>query len=301
MILLAETPALLPPSSSRDDIARSLEAARLTGWRIYEMPPDFSDCGTAENALWHVPPQSEPTPTLWLGYIPDLARYEAIFEAAGAKNLVLLNTPQQHQIVQEFDAAYPFLEGLTPRSAIANSVEMALELAPQVGFPIFVKGAVQSRKSRGWKACVAQSETELRDLCAQMLSLEQRSRGRVVLREVVNLRHSRSAGDFPMGREFRLFLLRGEVLACGYYWEGDDPLKDLSREERQKVENMARLAAQRLPAPYVAVDIGQLENRDWTIIETGDPQFSGLSQIAPLEWWHRLKTLLTPEADLTPK
>lgn len=54
MILLAETPALLPPSPSRDDIARSLEAARLTGWRVFEMPPDFSQCDSAENAFAHI-------------------------------------------------------------------------------------------------------------------------------------------------------------------------------------------------------------------------------------------------------
>ncbi|RYG71254.1 hypothetical protein EON80_05520, partial [bacterium] len=87
MFLLAEAPHLLPPSSSRDDIIRSLEAARLTGWQTYEIPPDFSLCGDAENALWHVPAPDQPTPAVWLGYIPDFERYNAIYEAAKAKNL----------------------------------------------------------------------------------------------------------------------------------------------------------------------------------------------------------------------
>ncbi|MBW3634895.1 MAG: hypothetical protein KY445_00340 [Armatimonadetes bacterium] len=188
MILLAETPELLPPSPSRDDIARSLEAAHLAGWRIYQIPPDFSQCESAENALWQVPKQRKPTPTVWLGYIPDFARYGAIFEAAQQKNLILLSTPHQHQTIQEFDRAYPFLEGLTPRSAMVDSVTAALEIAPHIGFPIFVKGAVQSRKSRGWNACVAQNGQELETLCLHLLELENRSRGRVVLRELVALR-----------------------------------------------------------------------------------------------------------------
>ncbi len=292
MILLAETPELLQPSPSRDDIARSLEAARLTGWRIYQIPPNFSQCETAEYALWQVPKQRKPTPTVWLGYIPEFARYGAIFEAAQQKNLILLNTPQQHQTVQEFDRAYPFLEGLTPLSATADSVAAALEIAPRIGFPIFVKGAVQSRKSRGWKACVAQNGEELETLCRHLLELENRSRGRLVLRELVALRHTRRAGDFPMGREFRLFLLDGEVLACGYYWQGDDPLATLSAHEQRAVENLAQLAARRLPARYIAIDIGQLESGAWIVIESGDPQFSGFSQIAPLKFWHQLQIAL---------
>jgi hypothetical protein len=292
MILLAESPHLLPPSSSRDDIVRSMEAARLTGWTIYEIPPDFSDSSNADNALWHIPAQQKPTPTLWLGYIPDFERYNAIHEAAQTKNLILLNTPREHRTIQEFDLAYPHLEGLTPRSATVDSVQAAALAAPQIGFPIFVKGAVQSRKSRGWKSCVAADEAELRKLCAHLLDLENRSRGRVVLREVVRLRHSRKAGDFPMGREYRLFLLNEEILACGYYWEGDDPLKNLTNAERTAVENLAKTSARRLPAPYVAVDIGQKEDGHWIVIETGDPQFSGLSQIPPLVFWNRLREAL---------
>jgi hypothetical protein len=292
MILLAESPHLLPPSSSRDDIVRSMEAARLTGWQVSEIPPNFSQCDNAENALWHIAPQPQPTPTVWLGYIPDFDRYRALFEAARAKNLMLLNTPEQHRMIQEFDLAYPYIESLTPRSATVGSVEAALAAAPEVGFPIFVKGAVQSRKAKGWKACVAQDADELSQLCDYLFELPNRSRGRVVLRELVQLRHSRIAGDFPMGREYRLFLLNGEVLACGYYWEGNDPLKRLTDDERTAVKILARAAAQRLPSPYVAVDIGQKETGDWIVIETGDPQFSGLSQIEPLKFWNRLSLAL---------
>jgi len=291
-ILLAETPALLPPSPSRDDIERSLHAARLAGWRVWEIPPDFSLCETAEIALDHIPRQNEPTPTVWLGYIPDAQRYGAIYDAARAKNLVLLNSPQQHRTVQEFDFAYPFLEGLTPRSLTASSREEALMRAEEIGFPLFIKGAVQSRKSRGWRACVADNPSELSDLVAGLLDLETRSRGRVVLRELVRLRHSRSHGDFPLGREFRVFLLDGALLARGFYWPHDEPLAHLSAQEAREVESLAVQAARRLPARSVCLDIGQTEDLGWIVIESGEPGFSGLSQIAPLEWWNRLREML---------
>jgi len=291
-ILLAETPTLLSPSPSRDDIERSLHAARLAGWRVWEIPPDFSLCETAEIALDHVPRQNEETPTVWLGYIPDFERYEAIYDAARTKNLVLLNSPEQHRTVQEFDFAYPFLEGLTPRSLTVHSREEALARGEEIGFPLFVKGAIQSRKSRGWCACVADNPSELSDLVTGLLDLEMRSRGRVILRELVRLRHSRSHGDFPLGREFRVFLLDGEVLARGFYWLHEEPLAHLSAQEAREVESLAVQAARRLPARSVSLDIGQTEDSHWIVIESGEPGFSGLSQIAPLTWWSRLREVL---------
>ncbi len=292
-VLLVESPLLLPPSPSRDDIARSLEAARLANWRIFEIPPDFSQCESAEGALNHIPGQSAPTPTVWLGYILDIARYEAIYEAARAKNLCLLNTPAQHRTVQEFDAAYPFLEGLTPRSIVVVSEAEALRRAHEIGFPLFIKGAVQSRKGRGFSACVANNEAELETRVRVLLELELRSRGRVVLRELVQLRHTRSHGDFPLGREFRAFLLNGHLLALGFYWPHADAGAQLNNEERRTVEELVKKAAKNLPARFVAVDVGQLENGEWTVIETGDPQFSGLSQIAPLAYWNHLYLALS--------
>lgn len=291
-ILLAESPQLLAPSASRDDIGRSLEAARITVWRVFEMPPDFSVCENAENALSYVPVQKETTPTVWLGYIPDAARYEAIYEEARQKKLQLLNSPAEHRMVQEFDAAYPFLEGMTPRSVMAWSVEEALARAPEIGFPLFVKGGVQSRKSRGWSACVAQDEDELRARASVLLELEARSRGRVVLRELVKLRHTRQHGDFPLGREFRVFLLDGNIVARGYYWPHADALAQLSDEEARMVEALATHAAKQIPARFVALDCGQLEGGEWTIIESGDPQFAGLSQISALGYWNRLRGML---------
>ncbi len=288
MILLAEAPELLPPSSSRDDIARSLQAARIAGAQIHTIAPDFSHCETAENALWHVPAQAKPTSAVWLGYIPDAARYHAIYEAALAKNIRLFNAPAQHLRAQEFDLAYPHLEGLTPRSLTLHSPSDCPQAAREIGFPMFLKGAVQSRKARGWRACVAGDEAELNQLAAQLWSLENRSRGRVIARELVALRHARTHEDFPLGREYRVFVLREEILTLGYYWPGADPLAALSHIEAAAVRALAMQAARRLQVPYLAVDIGQVEDGKWIVIEVGDAQFAGLSCNSPLTLWNRL-------------
>ncbi len=288
MILLAEDPQLLAASSSRDDIARSLEAARIAGAHIFTIAPDFSQCETAENALWHIPAQSQPTPAIWLGYIPDAARYRAIHEAANAKNVRLFNAPNQHQRAQEFDVAYPFIEDLTPRSLTMWTPEDCNRAAREIGFPMFLKGAVQSRKARGWRACVANNEAELNELSAHLWSLENRARGRVIARELAKLRHTRSHQDFPLGREYRVFVLNNRILSVGYYWPGEDSLSALSHAEEQAVRALALESARRLEVPYIAVDIGQREDLRWIVIEVGDAQFAGLSCNSPLTLWNQL-------------
>jgi hypothetical protein len=55
--------------------------------------------------------------------------------------------------------------------------------------------------------------------------------------------------------------------------------------------DLAREAARRLEVPYVAVDVGQLEGGSWIVIETGDPQFSGVSTIPLLRLWHIISSI----------
>ncbi len=290
MIVLSEASDRLTPSPSARDIQSYTEAAHLTDCRVYSIPQDFRLCETAENALFHIPEQERETPGVWIGYIPTPEHYEAIYKAALDKRIQLLNSPDQHLTVQEFDRAYPHLEGLTPVSVTVSDATDCAAAVKSLGLPVFVKGAVQSRKARGWKACVAETLPELEALTRQMLSLAGRSRGRVIVRRLVRLRHSRaSAEGFPFGREYRVFLYQGQVLGFGYYWEGDDPLQTLIPDEKRQVLALAQEAAWRLNVPYLAVDVGQTEAGEWIVIETGDAQFSGISQTPLLPLWNALR------------
>ncbi len=88
------------------------------------------------------------------------------------------------------------------------------------------------------------------------------------------------------------------MLGYGYYWEGDDPLKALAPGEEQAVLTLATEAARRLGTPSIAVDIGQPEDGKWIVIETGDAQFSGVSQTPLLPLWSRLSQT-APMADIS--
>jgi hypothetical protein len=207
MIVLSEDSDRLTPSASSRENKAATEVAKLLGFRVYYIPDDFEVCENAENALAHVPSQERETLGIWIGYIPTPERYRAIYDEALRKRIRLLNTPEQHLIAQEFDRAYPYLQDLTPESVTITDVEQCEEAVRTLELPVFVKGAVQSRKTRGWKACVATTLEELQALTQQMLKLEGRSRGRVIVRKLVKLRYRQTSPEgFPFGRESRVFL-----------------------------------------------------------------------------------------------
>jgi hypothetical protein len=289
MIVFSEYSDRLAYSSSLSDLRVATEAARVAGCAVYSIPPNFDECETAENALAHVGAQASLRPATWIGFIPSPERYSAIYRAALAKNIRLLNDPDQFERAMQLDRACPFLEGLTPECIVLTRVEQAESAARCLGLPVFVKGAVRSRKALGWRACVAATTEELSALVSEMLTSEWEARGRVLVRPLVRLRHERvSDQGFPLGREYRIFLFQAEVLAHGYYWDGDDPLSKLEPHEELDLLNLATTAATRIGVPFVALDIGQLEAGEWIVIEPGDGQFAGLSQVSPLRLWNNL-------------
>jgi glutathione synthase/RimK-type ligase-like ATP-grasp enzyme len=289
-MLFADALESLPPSASKRDQQATITAAGLMGFTVYTIPPNFAESDGADNALWHLPEFDTPVSAFWAGYIPTLERYNDLYQAAKSRNIFLPNTPEEHQRIQEFDHGYAFLQGITPKTAFVRSESECAAAIEAVGLPVFVKGAVQSRKSRGWKACVAQTEAGLKALVRVLLELDGRSRGRVMVRELVELRHVRyAAGDFPVGREYRVFLWQNNIVGMGYYWDDNDELSPLTPTEEVLVRQLAQTASSRLQVPFVAVDIGQKTDGEWIVIETGDPQFSGLSQINVLSLWNNLK------------
>jgi hypothetical protein len=292
MIVLSEATNETALSPSARDNFQMTEAAKLAGCTVYHIPKDFSQCENAENALWHIPVQSGRTQAVWIGFIPSAERYEAIYTELQRKHIRLMNTPQEHLIAQEFDKAYPMLAGITPESVVLTNPDDYQRAIEKLAFPVFVKGAVRSRKEAGLKACVANSKLELQLLVKQFFDAEYRSRGRVIVREFVKLKYHRTSEEgFPLGREYRVFLYKERVLGFGYYWEGQDLYRNLSSDEEKQVLNLARQAAKQLGVPFLAIDVGQTEDGQWIIIEANDAQFAGTSQIPLLPLWNAIQSI----------
>ena len=153
---------------------------------------------------------------------------------------------------------------------------------------------IKSHKEEGWEACVATSLPQLRQLVEQtLLARPAMTRGRVLVRQLAPLRHVTGAvGAFPISREYRVFLAREQVLAAGFYWEEYADTWRFSPADEQAVLGMAHEAARRLRVPFLTVDVAQVESGAWLVIEVGDAQFAGLSQVPPLRLWSGLLRVL---------
>ena len=95
---------------------------RLPNWLAY-IPQDFSHCGGAENAIWHIPKQKKQTIGVWIGYIQLPEHYGELYEAAMSKNIQIVNSPQEYRATMEFDKYYPLIEQLTFKRVILDSIE----------------------------------------------------------------------------------------------------------------------------------------------------------------------------------
>ncbi|MEZ0372448.1 MAG: ATP-grasp domain-containing protein [Candidatus Sericytochromatia bacterium] len=287
MIVLSEAYLHLE-SPSADDLIRADTAAREAGCQVFAMPTDFSYYTSPSHALSGVPDFSSEEAGAWIGFIPGPERYQTVYAAALAKKIRLLNTPEQYQRVQEFDKAYPFIQGITPQTLVVTDAAQCLEVMGQLGAPVFVKGAVQSLKQKGLKACIANNVLDLVLMVQELLDTPGFSNGRVLVRRMVPLRKTGQFGDFPKGREYRAFVLNRRVIGLGYYWAGEDPFGPLTEIDQERVNHLASAAAEKLEVPYVSVDMGQCEDGSWTVIETGDAQFTSVGKISLTRLWQAL-------------
>ncbi len=290
MLVFSQAHPQAPPEAP-DDTIRQTHVARELGCPVVHLPSRLTVAAVPE-AFASVP-HGPPRPAVWFGFIPSLAVYRAVHEHALARGLQLLNDPQQHHTAFEFDNAYPLVESLTPKTVVVRSVAEVDAAVAEVGLPLFARGAMLSNKKRGRAGCIAETEDEARALVSELLANEHLSRGRVLLRQFARLRTAPIDGyGMPAGREYRVFLYRGEVVAHGFYWPYLLEFERLDPDEEAAMLAVARRAAAQMPTPWLSVDIGQLVDGGWILIETGDPQFSGLGLMDTKRMLQRLLELV---------
>jgi hypothetical protein len=297
LVVLSEDSFVDPNTINGRELRATAEAARMFGCRVYPIPPDLEECGTAENALAYMPHFDVKVAGVIAGYILSPSHYSAIYEAASAKGVILVNTPSQFQTAMEFDKFYPLLGALTPESVVVSRIEDLSKVEARLSFPVFVKGAIKSNKDRGWSACIAHNNDELEAIARDLLARERRSQGRIVARRLVKFREiAVDQQNFPIGREYRAFIFRDQLLACAFYWDEYRDPTPLSEADKSDIIALAMEASRRVGTPYISLDVGQLEDGNWIVIEISDGQFAGLSQIGLFELWSKLAELTTDKA-----
>jgi hypothetical protein len=215
--------------------------------------------------------------------------YSTLYAALTAKGYQPLTTPEQYAQAHYLPNAYKLIQGETPESVWVEGrdVSGAWEKYKQLGQPAaIVKDYVKSAKHRWKEACFIPKGTE-RPRFDEILKAFLEARRNLFEKGIVLRRFHefvKLADDIrgqPVHEEYRLFMLRGSLLAGTPAIHGAGPFEKLAEWEA---------IARRFENPFISMDIARQENGSWLIVEVGDGGVSGLpSSIETLAFYNALR------------
>lgn len=190
----------------------------------------------------------------------------------------LVNSNFEHQYVADIQNWYPDFEEITPKTW------MRLEDVPQdYTGSVVLKGHVNSRKQL-WKTMMfAQTRKEMFDVYFNLMNDSLISHQGVCIREFVDF-VKYGINDItgcPISKEYRIIVYNQKPIAQGYYWSNyaEDVGADVLNEELPKDFIQDAINRVGFDSNFWILDIGQLVDGTWTVVELGDAQMAGLSCI----------------------
>ena len=287
MLVLSEYSPKLKPSAGTAYLKKMTDAAKILGIEILYMKQGEID--SLEEVLFYKRPTSTPQKVFWIGYVPKYDLYCEVQRLLSEKNLTLINSPVEFSQSEYFDQFYALIKDFTIESGIAQTIEEARGIANKLGYPVFLKGTIQSLKKFGWENCIAQNEEELLEIFQKLKTEKDFSLGKIIIRKFVDLVYRSIGGNgIPQAHEYRYFVLNEKIIGSSFYWNGENPFS-ISDDEKVKLNEKVITVAKSVKVPFISVDVGETTKDDWKIIEIGDGQFSDIRNISPLTFWNQIK------------
>jgi len=153
-----------------------------------------------------------------------------------------------------------------------------------------MKDHVKSAKEQWADACfvpVGATEARFAEMCEALQDARgDRLEGGLVVRRCLQLKTFGMTPEGPAFFEFRLFFARGRLVAAEPYFDFDVDVPDFTAFER---------LARRFDSPFFTMDLAQLANGDWAVIELNDGGVSMLpASLDPRELFDALRERLAP-------
>lgn len=268
------------------------QSARQAGHQVIAIPDLWDDPQQAADVFCSIPVTEHNRIVVLGGYIGTRDYYQLLADGVDASGRQLLQSPSARAACTYADNWYPKIAQWTARSAIIRTADDIDLFEQTIGYPAFVKGAVKSTKEAGWEACIVKDRFALE---RQLASMQQRpATGQFLFaREIRPYRQDgRYICGFPISREYRLYLLGSNLLGYGCYWEDTDIWGPLTDSDRAAFADLAAVSAQHIAANTVALDVAQLADGSWEIVEVGDWQYSGISHMHRDSFWEQLHLAL---------
>lgn len=286
LILFPSEP--MSPKSVDADFKEEHQAAEKAGFETALYSHEALEKGNHSEALRQLSMRSSSQRTLLRGWMLPGELYASFYENLGQRNYQLETNPKAYEEAHYLPLAWPHIQGHTARSAWtrSDSPDEAWQLYQSFkSKPAIIKDWVKSAKSRWHEACYIPANTAEQGF-HEITKNFRNERGRLfnrgtVLREFLPLR--RTGEDLrgqPIVDETRLFFWQHQLLVRPRP-RSPGPLD----QEKLWLQVVSRFAS-----PFLSMDIAQLEDGTWRIIEVGDGGVSGLpSGLDPQDFYENLK------------
>jgi len=233
--------------------------------------------------------QSERTKAIYRGWMLTPYVYEIFYHALKEKNIELINSPEQYTTCHYLPNSYKWIERYTPKTVWIKVLsdfridDVLPSISKEFGTgPIIVKDFVKSNKHSWKESCYipdASDSEQARKVITSFLQFQGKDLNEgLVFRKFEDLEflteHSKSG--MPLTKEYRLFFLRGDLIAVFNYWDEGD-----YKSEQPELGTFIALAKS-IDSNFFTMDIAKKKDGSWIVMELGDGQVSGLPESASL-------------------
>jgi hypothetical protein len=212
-----------------------------------------------------------PLDAVYRGWMLRADDYHILYDALGAKNVTLINTPQQYAACHHAPESYAYVAPWAAQTRWITSDNLddpeaiTRTLADFGARSVVLKDWVKSQAAGYWdEACFiadASDHAQVQRVIARFRELQGDSLvGGLVFRAYAEL--NRIAGQTE---EWRAFVLDNKALGC---WPRQDGSADAPPP------SIVAEAAAALPSRFATIDFARRADGGWLLLETGDGQVS---------------------------
>jgi len=272
------------------DFMAEHDAAKAAGFTMllfsFEILTKDKDGYTATR---RIKPAEELLDIIYRGWMLKPADYTLLYNTLLSKKYRLINSPAEYQRCHYLPESYAFVQSHTAKTVwlkVENcqvnyaDVFDAIEVFGQA--PLIIKDYVKSQKHYWDTACFIASAADKEKVKSSIDNLialqgDDLNEG-IVIREFLQLKdiavHPKSG--MPLKQEYRLFYLHKKLLAVYDYWD-----EAYTTNEELPLDFFNAIAAE-VQSNFFTMDIAKTITNEWTIIELGDGQVSGLPDKADI-------------------
>lgn len=236
-----------------------------------------------------------PENSLVIGRYSVLPYYEELVCDLTTKQSRLINSYSQHRYLADVGNWYRDIYAYTPKTWTH------LDAVPNYAYPIIIKGRTNSKKFLWDTHMYAANKQEAAAVISRLFVDPTIGDQQLYFRKYVRLKQFMSGlRGLPVTKEFRVFVLDGQVLTRAFYWSNyvDDIISeghpassidpnevpaDFLRNVISCIGNNAR---------FYTIDVAQMIGGGWIVIELNDGQMSGLSMTDPDELYKSMYEVL---------